>query len=171
MLETTRDLLTMEEAAALLSIEVRTLRRWVKEKDDLPFAKIGRLIRFRRVALLAWVEQQEQATMAAKRAGAADHDFLQQLRVQFRDAVGLRHWLSADLESRSPEEMVKKLHLGSAWAATEQSLPEEYRDDMRQLLRMMHQHDVSALDFARQVFAEVHRQDGDEGSAAGAEGQ
>lgn len=66
-----RELLTMEQAAELLSIEVRTLRRWVKEKDDIPFAKIGRLIRFRRSALLGWVAEREAATMAAKRAGGS----------------------------------------------------------------------------------------------------
>jgi|AP3Bu8745761321_1050154.scaffolds.fasta_scaffold154293_1 excisionase family DNA binding protein len=60
------ELLTVPEAARLLGISDRTLLRWLVEKD-IPHAKLGRLVRFRRSALLAWVAEQERITMERKK--------------------------------------------------------------------------------------------------------
>jgi predicted DNA-binding transcriptional regulator AlpA len=60
------NLLDEQEAANFLSINVRTLQAWRSTRPPKngspPFAKIGRLVRYRRSDLLAWVEKQERWT-------------------------------------------------------------------------------------------------------------
>jgi excisionase family DNA binding protein len=46
-------LLTVPEAAQLLSVRPRTIYAWVAERR-IPFHRAGRLLRFDRVELLAW---------------------------------------------------------------------------------------------------------------------
>src|ERR1043166_8031709 len=57
------EVLSFAEAAKFLCVSERTLRRWVAEKV-VPHAKVGGLIRFRRIALQAWLEAAERQTMA-----------------------------------------------------------------------------------------------------------
>jgi excisionase family DNA binding protein len=64
-----QEVLTIGEAAALLRIEERTMARWIVERG-VPCAKVGKLLRFRRSALLAWLGEQEQATAATRRHAA-----------------------------------------------------------------------------------------------------
>ena len=60
MAEDTREVMDLEQAAAFLGVSERTLRRWLDEKG-IPFARVGRLLRFRRTALLEWLKAQEEA--------------------------------------------------------------------------------------------------------------
>ncbi|HEV7375935.1 MAG TPA: helix-turn-helix domain-containing protein [Pyrinomonadaceae bacterium] len=46
-------LLTVKEAASLLSVSPRTIYAWVAERN-IPFHRAGRLLRFDRAELLAW---------------------------------------------------------------------------------------------------------------------
>ena len=50
-----RKLLTIEDAAKLLSIKVSRLRTAVFRKE-IPFIKIGRLVRFKEETLVDWIE-------------------------------------------------------------------------------------------------------------------
>lgn len=50
-------LLTSREACKLLGISSRTLWAWKKE-GRIPFIQIGRVVRFSRAALEAWVAEQ-----------------------------------------------------------------------------------------------------------------
>jgi excisionase family DNA binding protein len=56
------NLLTVREAAQLLSIKPRTIYAWVAERR-IPFRKAGRLLRFDRAELLAWATPQAQETL------------------------------------------------------------------------------------------------------------
>lgn len=48
-------LLTPAQAAGILNIPVSTLARWRSERRELPYVKVGKLIRYRRTDLDAWV--------------------------------------------------------------------------------------------------------------------
>jgi len=51
------NLLTTKEAADFLGIPVRTLENWrCNQRYDLPYIKIGRLIRYRMTDLENWVQ-------------------------------------------------------------------------------------------------------------------
>lgn len=52
----------LEEAAVYLNIRPVTLRKWIKQKADLPAYKIGRLWKFKRSELDAWVNSGKSAT-------------------------------------------------------------------------------------------------------------
>lgn len=52
--ETTRDILTIEEAAALLGVSVKTFNK-VLHSESIPARKIGREWKFSRKALIEWV--------------------------------------------------------------------------------------------------------------------
>ncbi len=52
----TREILTLAEAADLLRISERTLWSLLRSDDAPPHTRIGRLYRFRRAALLGWVD-------------------------------------------------------------------------------------------------------------------
>ena len=53
---TTRELLTVMEAAQLLRVSRTTMYELIWQ-DQVPYLKLGRLIRVPRAALLAWIEQ------------------------------------------------------------------------------------------------------------------
>lgn len=52
-------LLKTQEAAELLNVKPRTIYAWVAERR-IPFRKAGRLLRFDRAELLAWVAEEAQ---------------------------------------------------------------------------------------------------------------
>jgi excisionase family DNA binding protein len=55
------DLLTTQQAAALLQLSPRTLRRWRVEGKGPPFIRLGsRRVRYRREAVMDWAQRQEQ---------------------------------------------------------------------------------------------------------------
>jgi excisionase family DNA binding protein len=54
-----RKLLTVAEAAQLLSVKPRTIYAWVAERR-IPFHKAGRLLRFDQARLLAWAASQAE---------------------------------------------------------------------------------------------------------------
>ena len=47
--------ISLEDAAEYLNIKPVTLRKWIKQKADLPAHQIGRLWKFKRSELDAWV--------------------------------------------------------------------------------------------------------------------
>jgi excisionase family DNA binding protein len=56
------NLLTVPEAAQLLSVKPRTIYAWVQERR-IPFRRAGRLLRFDRADLLAWAASQAQENL------------------------------------------------------------------------------------------------------------
>lgn len=54
----TEKLLTIQEAAKYLDVHPYTLYRWAKLKK-IPAIKMGRVWRFRKERLIAWLEKQE----------------------------------------------------------------------------------------------------------------
>lgn len=67
-----REVFSLPEAAEFLGVDDRTLRDWVKHRD-VPCAKIGGLLRFRRVALLRWLREMERTSPPARaRKGAGE---------------------------------------------------------------------------------------------------
>lgn len=55
MTSSEKKLLTIEEASHFLSIKISRLRTAVFKKE-IPFVKIGRLVRFQESDLLKWIE-------------------------------------------------------------------------------------------------------------------
>ena len=53
--------ISLEEAAESLNIKPVTLRKWIKQKTDLPAHQIGRLWKFKRSELDAWVKSGKSA--------------------------------------------------------------------------------------------------------------
>lgn len=51
------EVLTLEEAAAVLSMHPKVVAKYVRERG-LPALRIGREYRFRRSALMAWLDSQ-----------------------------------------------------------------------------------------------------------------
>lgn len=49
-----------DEVARIVRTSERTLRRWRAEGTGPPFAKLGRVIRYRRVSLEAWLRAKER---------------------------------------------------------------------------------------------------------------
>ena len=50
------NLLTTKEAADFLGIPARTLENWrCNQRYNLPYIKIGRIIRYRMIDLVAWI--------------------------------------------------------------------------------------------------------------------
>ena len=54
--------ISLEDAAEYLNIKPVTLRKWIKQKTDLPAHHIGRLWKFKRSELDAWVNSGKSAT-------------------------------------------------------------------------------------------------------------
>jgi excisionase family DNA binding protein len=52
--------LSVEQAAEVLGIAPRTMRRWIKERS-IPSVKIGGRLRIMRSSLLGWIWRQERA--------------------------------------------------------------------------------------------------------------
>ena len=50
------ELLTERQTAELLNISTRTLQAWRSDSVGPPFIRVGRTIRYRRGALVAWME-------------------------------------------------------------------------------------------------------------------
>lgn len=57
--EQAEEYLTPEQLAELLQVSEKTLRRWRNEGTGPPFVRIGRIIRYRKRAALAWLRDQE----------------------------------------------------------------------------------------------------------------
>lgn len=56
-----RELLTREEAATLLGVSANTLAVWQSTgRYSLPMVRVGRLARYRRSDLLAWIDRRTQ---------------------------------------------------------------------------------------------------------------
>jgi len=56
------ELLTETEAARVLKVSPRTLRRWRAVGEGPPWTRLGpRQVRYRRAALLRWLEENEKA--------------------------------------------------------------------------------------------------------------
>lgn len=53
--------ISLEEAANYLDVKPITLRKWIKNKTDLPAHKIGRLWKFKRSELDEWVNSGKSA--------------------------------------------------------------------------------------------------------------
>lgn len=59
---TTEPYLTPQDVAELLRVNVRSVLRWVSEDPSLPAVRLGggRVIRFERTRLLAWLGRKRQ---------------------------------------------------------------------------------------------------------------
>ena len=53
--------ISLEDAAEYLNIQPVTLRKWIKQKKDLPAHQIGRLWKFKCSELDAWVNSGKSA--------------------------------------------------------------------------------------------------------------
>ena len=63
--------LTPAQAAELLQVNVRTISRWSLEDASMPVLRRGRVVRFPREALLAWLKRQERRNGSRKDHTAA----------------------------------------------------------------------------------------------------
>lgn len=54
--------ISLDDAAAYLNIKSVTLRKWIKNKEDLPARKVGRLWKFKKSELDAWVKSGKSAS-------------------------------------------------------------------------------------------------------------
>ena len=70
--EVRKDILNVEEAAALLGVSVKTFNK-VLHSEDMPARKIGREWKFSRVALINWVGS-GQARQCYREAPSSSHD-------------------------------------------------------------------------------------------------
>jgi predicted DNA-binding transcriptional regulator AlpA len=50
-------LLSEAEVSELFGISMRTLQAWRTKKSGPPFARLGRVVRYRRKDLIGWAEQ------------------------------------------------------------------------------------------------------------------
>lgn len=53
--------ISLEDAAEYLNIKPVTLRKWIRQKEDLPAYQIGRLWKFKRSELDEWVKSGKSA--------------------------------------------------------------------------------------------------------------
>lgn len=53
--------ISLDEAADYLGVKPVTLRKWIKKKEDLPAHQIGKLWKFKRSELDAWVNSGKSA--------------------------------------------------------------------------------------------------------------
>lgn len=53
--------ISLEDAAKYLNIKPVTLRKWIKQREDLPAHQIGRLWKFKRSELDEWVNSGKSA--------------------------------------------------------------------------------------------------------------
>ena len=63
--------LTALQAADLLQVDEKTVLRWSLQDATMPVLRRGRVVRFPRERLLAWLERQEPR--AARRSAQAQH--------------------------------------------------------------------------------------------------
>lgn len=59
------DFLTVDDVADLLKCSVRTVN-YLRTNDGLPCVKLGRLVRFSRDAVEAWLEERQKAASGVK---------------------------------------------------------------------------------------------------------
>ena len=52
--------LTVKEVAELVRVSVQTIRRYTMNKE-IPFHKINRMVRYKKIEIEHWVEKREQA--------------------------------------------------------------------------------------------------------------
>lgn len=52
------ELLSIAQAAVAIGVSIDTLRRWAAKGSGPPHLRVGRAIKYRRVDLLTWIEQQ-----------------------------------------------------------------------------------------------------------------
>ena len=83
-----KELLTEEEAADYLLVRVQTLRQWrsgYHKKEKIPYLKVGRAVRYRKVDLIAWTVSRVGETERAKEAAVqAREEQMRQLRDKYR---------------------------------------------------------------------------------------
>lgn len=53
--------ISINEAADYIGIKTVTLRSWIKKKDDVPAHKVGKLWKFKRSELDAWIASGKSA--------------------------------------------------------------------------------------------------------------
>lgn len=62
MINTSQDnYISLEDAAEYLNIKPVTLRKWIKQKNNLPAHQIGRLWKFKKSELDEWVKSGKSA--------------------------------------------------------------------------------------------------------------
>ncbi len=67
IVQSNRDLLSEHEAAELLTCSPGTLSVWRSTgRYNLPFLKVGRMVRYRRADLLTWLENRTRETGATE---------------------------------------------------------------------------------------------------------
>lgn len=59
------EFLTIDDVADLLKCSVRTVN-YLRTNDGLPCVKLGRLVRFSRDAVQAWLEERQKAASGVK---------------------------------------------------------------------------------------------------------
>ena len=64
--------LTAEQVADMLQVDAKTVSRWSLEDPSMPVLRRGRVIRFHRERLMAWLERQEPRL--ARRSTRAQRD-------------------------------------------------------------------------------------------------
>jgi excisionase family DNA binding protein len=60
--------ITANQVAALVGCDTATVYRWASTYLDMPVLRIGGVVRFHRERLLDWLQAQEQASRAQRRA-------------------------------------------------------------------------------------------------------
>ena len=53
--------ISIDDAAAYLGIKTVTLRKWIKDKPDVPAHRVGKLWKFKRSELDAWIASGKSA--------------------------------------------------------------------------------------------------------------
>ena len=53
--------ISINEASEYIGIKTVTLRSWIKKKDDIPAHKVGKLWKFKRSELDAWIASGKSA--------------------------------------------------------------------------------------------------------------
>ena len=64
--------LTAEQVADMLQVDAKTVSRWSLEDPSMPVLRRGRVVRFPRARLMAWLERQEPRS--ARRSARAQRD-------------------------------------------------------------------------------------------------
>jgi excisionase family DNA binding protein len=65
IVQASRDLLSEREAAMLLTVSPGTLSVWRSTgRYNLPFLKVGRMVRYRRADLVTWLEKRTRESGA-----------------------------------------------------------------------------------------------------------
>lgn len=68
-LETLPDLLTRAELAAFTGISQATFARWAMTGDGPAMTKLGRAARYRKAAVLAWLDRGDEVAAPSRYAG------------------------------------------------------------------------------------------------------